>query len=88
MQREKQLMALFGALAIALAAGALFFFYVQDQETVPANRVEVPYQRTEDLPPSAVVDETSHPALAGGQNTANGTDIPPRDKHLPPRSSE
>lgn len=62
MRSSKEMLAVVAALAVVALAG-LFFFYVQDYRSTDKLRVEEPYVRTENRPPSAVEDETSHPDL-------------------------
>ncbi|MCY1664818.1 hypothetical protein [Rhizobium sp. SL86] len=87
MTRKQLTVVLLGALVIILAAGSIVF-YVQDLPATRDIRVEEPYDRTENLPPGAVTDETSHPALVDGRPAQTDTNVPPRDKHLPPRDTE
>ena len=70
MNGRKQGLAFAAAIVIALVAGA-FYFYVDDFAPTTSNRVEEPYKRTEDAPPSAVPDETSAPELKNSPNGAN-----------------
>ena len=60
---RREMRALIVALVV-IVISALFFFYVQHFQATDTLRVEEPYVRTEDQPPSAVEDETSHPDLA------------------------
>lgn len=62
MQRRRELLALAAAALIIVLAGS-FFFYVDDFNSADQTRVEEPYKRTADKPPSAVPDETSSPEL-------------------------
>ncbi|MBR0557064.1 hypothetical protein J5J10_15355 [Ciceribacter sp. L1K23] len=63
MSKHREMKAVVLALFVIVAAG-LFFFAVRAPEPADTIRVEEPYVRTEDLPPSAVEDETSAPALS------------------------
>ncbi|MCF6369088.1 hypothetical protein [Rhizobium halophilum] len=62
MKNRTQVIVLIAALVIIVVAGA-FFFFVQDFASTSGVIVEEPYLRTEDAPPSAVDDATSHPDL-------------------------
>ena len=78
MSRQKLTLTLLGALVIIIIAGS-FFFYVDSLPPAPETRVEEPYRRTDDKPPSAVEDETSHPALrqdGPGATQPTGNAIP------------
>jgi hypothetical protein len=58
------------AVVIAIAAGA-FYFFVDDYSSTTSNRLEEPYKRTENAPPSAIPDENSHPDLKNSGNAAS-----------------
>lgn len=69
MNRKSAAMAFAAAIVIAVVAGA-FYFYVDDYASTTSNRVEEPYKRTENTPPSATLDENSHPDLKDSPNAA------------------
>lgn len=69
MNGKTQAMAFAAAVVVALVAGA-FYFFVADFAPTTSNRIEEPYKRTQDAPPSAVPDETSHPDLRASPNGA------------------
>lgn len=68
MENRSQKFVLVAALLIAVIAGS-FFFFVQDYASTSSTRIEDPYVRTENAPPSAINDETSHPDLANDSET-------------------
>lgn len=62
-------MAFVAAIIIAAVASA-FYYYVDDYATTTSSRVEEPYKRTENTPPSATLDENANPALKDSPNAA------------------
>lgn len=62
MSNQKFGLVMAGVIAIVVIAGA-FFMMVGNMQPAGQTRVEEPYVRTEEQPPSAVTDETSAPAL-------------------------
>lgn len=62
MQRKKDVLAIIIAL-LFIAVCVFFYAYVKELPATDKTRVEDPYKRTKTLPPSAVPDETSNPAL-------------------------
>ncbi len=62
MGKRSNALAFLLAVIVAVCAG-MIFFYVQDMDSTTKTRVEEPYKRTENAPPDAVEDETSHPDL-------------------------
>ena len=64
--RNKSAIIIFSlAVGISILAG-LFFFIMRIPESTMSEPVERPYNRTSERPPSAVLDETSHPDLVDG----------------------
>lgn len=59
--RTKKFMFIAAAVIVVVVGG--FFVFVQNLASTSTVVVEEPYVRTEDAPPSAVDDQTSHPAL-------------------------
>ncbi|MCJ8517681.1 uncharacterized protein involved in exopolysaccharide biosynthesis [Pseudorhizobium tarimense] len=70
MSNRTQAIVLIAALIIVVVVGA-FFFFVQDYASTSTVIVEEPYLRSEDAPPSAVDDATSHPDLVDESEAVN-----------------